>query len=66
MDNRSRVSLHGLGTINFFPSLTIDNVLYVPGLHLAYYPLVVSLVPLIVLFLLPKIQFIYRTEVQDG
>jgi len=27
----SRVSSHGVGTVKLFPSLTIDNVLYVPG-----------------------------------
>ena len=26
-----RVSSHGVGTVKLFPSLTIDNVLYVPG-----------------------------------
>ena len=36
------------------------------GLHLTYYPLIVSLVPFIVLFLLPKILFLYRTGVWDG
>jgi len=35
-------------------------------LHLAYYPLVVSIFPLIVLFLLPNIMFPYRTRVRDG
>jgi len=30
MANGSRVSSHGVGTINLFPSLSIDNVLYVP------------------------------------
>ena len=35
-------------------------------LHLTYYPLVVLLIPLIVLFLLPKILFLYRNEVWDG
>jgi len=35
------------------------------SLHLTYYPSVISLVPLIVLFLLPKILFVYRTEVRD-
>ena len=35
-------------------------------LHLTYYPLVVSLVPLIVLFLLTKIHLLYRTGVWDG
>jgi len=33
------------------------------GLPLTYYPLVVKLVPLNVLFLLPKILFLYRTRV---
>ena len=27
----SRVSSHGVGLVKLFPSLTIDNVLYVPG-----------------------------------
>jgi len=27
----SRVSSHGVGTVKLFPSLTINNVLYVPG-----------------------------------
>ena len=27
----SRISSHGVGTVKLFPSLTIDNVLYVPG-----------------------------------
>ena len=31
MANGSRVSSHGVGTINIFPSLSIDNDLYVPG-----------------------------------
>jgi len=31
MTNGYRVPSHGVGTINFFPSLSIDNVLYVPG-----------------------------------
>jgi len=31
MDNGSRVSSHGVGTIHIFPSLSIDNVLYVPS-----------------------------------
>ena len=35
------------------------------GLHLTYYPLVISLVPLIVLFLLPKILLLYRIGVWD-
>jgi len=30
MANGSRVSSHGVGTINLLPSLSIDNVLYVP------------------------------------
>jgi len=29
--NGSRVSSHGVGTIHLLPSLSIDNVLYVPG-----------------------------------
>jgi len=32
------------------------------GLHLTYYPLVVSLVPLIVLFLLTKIMLLYQSS----
>jgi len=31
MANGYRVRSHGVGTINIFPSLSIDNVLYVPG-----------------------------------
>jgi len=34
-------------------------------LHLTYYPLVVSPISLIVLFLLPKIIFVYMTGVWD-
>jgi len=30
MTNGSRVSSHGVGTIHLLPSLSIDNVLYVP------------------------------------
>ena len=30
LDDGSRVSSHGVGTVKLFPSLTIDNVLYVP------------------------------------
>jgi len=30
MANDSRVSSHGVGTIHLLPSLSIDNVLYVP------------------------------------
>jgi len=56
---------HGVGAINLFPSLSIDNVLYVLNPHLTYYLLVVSPVSLIVLFLLPKLLFAYRTGVQD-
>ena len=31
MANGSKVSSHGVGTVHVFPSLPIDNVLYVPG-----------------------------------
>jgi len=31
MANGSKVSSHGVGTVHFFPSLPIDNVLYVSG-----------------------------------
>ena len=31
MANGSKVSSHGIGIIHLFPSLPIDNVLYVPG-----------------------------------
>jgi len=31
MANGSKVSSHGVGTVRLFPSLPIDNVLYVPG-----------------------------------
>jgi len=31
MANRSRVSAHGVGIVDLFPFLSIDNVLYVPG-----------------------------------
>ena len=31
MANGYRVPSHGVGTINLFPTLSIDNVLYVPG-----------------------------------
>jgi len=31
MANGSKVSSHGVGTVHLFPSLPIDNVLYVPG-----------------------------------
>jgi len=30
MANGSKVSSHGVGTIHLFPSLLIDNVLYIP------------------------------------
>jgi len=30
MTNGSKVSSHGVGTIHLFPSLSIDNILYVP------------------------------------
>jgi len=30
MANGSRVLAHGVGTVNLFPFLSIDNVLYVP------------------------------------
>jgi len=30
MANGYRVPSHGVGTINLFPSLSIDNILYVP------------------------------------
>jgi len=30
MANDSRVSSHGVGTINLLPSLSINNVIYVP------------------------------------
>jgi len=66
MANGSRVSSHGVGTIHLLPSLSIDNVLYAMGLSLTYYLLVISLVPLIVLFLSPEILFVYRTGVRDG
>ena len=66
MTTQSRVSSHGVGTINIFPSLSIDNVIYVPRSPFNYYPLIISLVPLIVLFLSQKILFIYMTKVWDG
>jgi len=31
MANGSRVSSHGFGTINLIPSLSIDNIPYIPG-----------------------------------
>ena len=31
MANGSRVSANGVGTVDLFPFLSIDNVLYVPG-----------------------------------
>lgn len=54
-----KVLFHGVATHNLFPSLSIDNVLYV--LHWTY-PLVFSLVLLIVLFLLPKILFVCKID----
>jgi len=65
MTNEYRVPSHGVGTINLFPSLSVIMFFMSLGLHLTYYPLVVSLVPLIVLFLLLKIMFLYRTGVRD-
>jgi len=32
MANGFKVSSHGVGTVHLFPSLPVDNVLYVPGL----------------------------------
>jgi len=63
MTNGYRVSSHGVDTIHPL-FLSIDNVFISLGLHLTYYPLVISRVPLIVLFLLPKILFVYRSGVQ--
>ena len=41
MANGSSVLALGVGIVNLFPFLSIDNVLYVLGLLLTYYPLVV-------------------------
>jgi len=57
MTNGSRVSSYDL-----LPSLSIDNILYVPGFPVTYYPLVVSPVPLIVLFFYQKFYLFTRPE----
>jgi len=66
MANGYRIPSHGVGTINLFLLYLLIMFFMSLGLHLTYYPLVVSLVPLIVLFLLPKILLHYRTEVREG
>jgi len=64
MANGYRVSSHGvLVLLIFFPLYLLMMFFMSLDLHLTYYPLVVSLVPLIVLFLLPKILFLYMTRV---
>jgi len=62
MANGSQVSLLGVVNVHFLPFLSINNVIYVPSLHLTYYLLVVSFIPLIVLSPLQKIMYVYMTR----
>ena len=67
MTNGYRIPSHGVAIINLFPSLSIDNVLYVPRSpfnllsisHLTHSPF--NLLSIIS----PKILFLYRTKVWD-
>jgi len=66
MANSFRVLSRCISIIHLLPSLSIDMFFMSLGLPLTYCLLVVSLILLIVLFLLPKIWFVYRTRVRDG
>jgi len=65
MTNGSRLSSHGFDTIMSFLRYLLRMFSMSLGFPLTSYLLVVSLVPLIVLFLLPKILFVYRSRVWD-
>ena len=62
-----RVSSHGVGTIHILPSLSIDNVIYVPNSTFNLLSISRFIRPLIVWFFLPKIMFVYnyKTKVRD-
>jgi len=53
---------HDFGTTNLLPFYLLIMFFMFLVLFLTYYPLVVSLNLLIVLFLLPKILFVYKTK----
>ena len=66
MANDNNVSSHGVGTIHLLASLSINNVLYVPmsPFNLLFINRLTR--SLIVLFILPKMLFVYRTKIRDG
>jgi len=66
MANDFKVSSHGVVLFISFLHYLLITFFMSLDLPLTYYLLVISLVPLIVSFLLPKVLFVYKTGVQDG
>jgi len=65
MANGSKVSSHGVDTIHLFPSLSIDNVLYVPGSPFNLFSISHLTHSLDCVVLLLNILFVYRTRVRQ-
>jgi len=65
MVNESRVSSHGVGIISLFPSLSIDNVLYVPRFPFNLLSISRLTRSIDLLFLLPNI-FVYLQDRSSG